>query len=163
MITLDSADVLGHCVICDEIRVENNGKCFYIGVYTAKMLIHSATFPVTLPRLGIAITYMQRPEAFISPKFCIFLPGDDEGKPSIEAELPEDAIKGALENAKNLQAKMPDAKNAFATLHANFNFANLKIAKPGLLKVRIARGQELFRLGTIMIEAAPLPSPQPSA
>jgi hypothetical protein len=152
MITLDSPDVLGHCTFCDEIRTEINGKLFFIGVYPGAMRV-SGDFPFILPRLGVAITYMQRPEIFLAPKFVVFLPGDKD-KPSIEVELPEEAVKSSLENVKELQAKYIDPRNAFASIHANFNFGNLSIPKPGLLKVRVARGQELFRLGTIMIESA---------
>ena len=164
MITLDSQDILGHCTFCDEIRTENTGKLILIGVYPGKMVIHGGTFPLFMPRLGVSIVYMQRPEAFIAPKFVIFLPGDDENKPSIEAELPPEVSEGSLENVKRLHAENVEPRNAFATVIANFNFGNLPIPKPGLLKVRVARGQELFRLGTIVIEAAPAPAAaQPAA
>lgn len=152
MITLDSADVLGHSVFCDEIRMESTGKLFYIGVYPGNM--HVPSFPIVLPRFGISITYLQRPTAFVTPiKFVIFLPGDADDKPSIVAELPEQAARDVIANVQKTISL--DPANAFATVQTNFNFAMLPIPKSGLLKVRAVRGDNLFRLGTLLIEAFP--------
>jgi hypothetical protein len=156
MITLDSPDVFGHCIFCDDIRVENTGKFIYIGVYPAAMRVHGGAFPLVLPKLGIGITYSQRPEKFLKPiKFVMFLPGDADDKPSVESELPEEAVKDAVANAEKLKSMAIDSKNLFATIHANFNFAHLPIAKPGILKVRAVRGDQMIRLGSLLIEAEP--------
>jgi hypothetical protein len=157
MITLEPADVLGHCIFCDEIRVENTGKFLYIGVYPAAM--HIPSFPVVLPRLGIGITYAQRPSSFIAPvKFVVFLPSDPEDKPSITTEVPEQATKDALANREKVKSTSFEPQNMFATVRINLNFGMLPIAKAGLLKVRAVRGDTLFRLGTLVIE-----TPQASA
>lgn len=156
MITLDSGDVLGHCVFCDEIRVEITGKAFYIGVYPD--VLHVPSFPFVLPRLGIAITYLQRPNNFMPPlKFVVFLPSDPDDKPSVVAELPEQATKDALANAEKRKSTSLDPLNTYITVHANFNFAMLPIAKSGLLKVRAVREDNLFRLGSLKIETSPIP------
>src|SRR5438105_1290328 len=154
MKVLGSPDAFGNVIFCDDVRVENTGKFMYIGVYPGHMHVHG-TFPFAIPKLSIGISYYQRPTKFVTPiKFWIFLPGDPDDKPSIEAELPEEATKEAIAGALKLASSNLEPNNAFATIHSNFSFSNLTIQQPGLLKVRAVRGDELIRLGTVLIEAA---------
>lgn len=155
MKTLEPSDTFGDTVFCDEIRQEANGKLLYLGVYVAHMRV-PGKFPFLLPRLGLAISYWQRPNQFVMPiRFAVFLPGDSDDKPSIETDVPDESAKVALENAKKMMSSQIDPNNCFATVHANFNFTNLMIPQPGSLKVRAVRGDTLVRLGSMVIEPAP--------
>jgi hypothetical protein len=157
MITLDSPDVYGSCIFCDDVRTENNGKFIYIGVYTGHMFVDSQ-FPLLIQKLVVGISYSQIPEKFISPKFWVFLPGDNEDKPSIEALMPEETGRAALSQA--MSSKLPVEKNKiYANVQSNFTFFNLPIRMPGLIKVRAVRGEELLRLGSLFVRAVEKPTP----
>jgi hypothetical protein len=122
--------------------------------------MHVPSFPFVLPRLGIAINYLQRPSVFLAPlKFVVFLPSDPDDKPSIVAELPEQATTEALANAEKRKSVSMDPSNTYASVYLNFNFAMLPITKSGSLKVRAVRENNLFRLGSLKIETPPISAP----
>jgi hypothetical protein len=163
MITLDSPDVFGSCIFCDDIRIENTGKLIYIGAYTGHMYVPNS-FPVVIQKLAVAVNYSQLPSKFISPKFWVFLPGDAEDKPSIEALMPEEAGQHALSQVMNSQ--LPVQREAiYANLNSTFTFFNLVIKEPGLIRVRAVRDQELVRLGTLFVRTTddPQQSVNPTA
>jgi hypothetical protein len=151
MITLESADVFGHTIFCDDIRIEASGKFIYIGVYPSYMTWHG-TFPFILPHLALSISYSQRPEKFITPNFWVFLPGDPDDKPSLTSEMPEEAARQALERVQN-SALPVDKGHIYANTVTNFMFQSVPIKTSGLIKVRAVRGEELFRLGTLFVQA----------
>jgi hypothetical protein len=166
MITLDAPDFHGFTVFCDEIRPEASGKMLHIGAYAGQHMIVHGAFPFLLPRLGIAVTYCQRKRVEIFPvKLCIFLPGDPEDKPSIETEIPSEPIHAGIEEKKKFHSFIPEEERGkFTNIHANLNFSSLQIKKPGFLKVRAARGEELVRLGALLITPAVDNSqPQPAS
>lgn len=152
MITLNAPDFYGSCVFCDDLRVEANGKFFYIGVYPSGHMFINAPFPFVIPRLVISISYSQIPEKFISPVFWFFLPGDSEEEPSVRASLPEEAGAAAL--ARVSSSDLPVGKEQiYANVHANFTISNIEIKSQGLLKVRAVRGDELVRLGSLFVRS----------
>jgi hypothetical protein len=149
MRTRPAQDYLGHTVFCDDIRDELGGKVSYIGVYqTRKMFVHGE-FPVTLPKFGFAISYAQKKELFVQPTALrIYLPGDEEEKPSIETEFP--LIEGFLKD------QAPSGENPFVAALARFVVSPLVINRPGTMKVRAVQGDEMVRLGALQV----LPAPQ---
>jgi hypothetical protein len=158
MITIDSPDVFGSCIFCDDIRIENTGKLIYIGAYTGRMYVPNS-FPVVIQKLAVAIDYSQLPSKFMSPKFWVFLPGDEE-KPAIEAVMPEETGASALDQV--LKSELPVSRDAvYANVNATFTFFNLVIKEKGLIKVRAVRGQELVKIGTLFVR--PVDEAQPAA
>src|SRR5262249_39756655 len=102
MITADSPEAFGYTIFCDDIRIEVGGKLTYVGVYTGRMFVHGS-FPVTVPKLALGITYMQRHDKLVWPiTYWIFLPGDGEDKPSIIAEMPEESAGDAIAASQSL-------------------------------------------------------------
>jgi hypothetical protein len=165
MITVDPPEAYGYTMFCDDIRQEVGGKISYIGAYGGRVLVHG-NFPFTMPKLALGIVYLQQHDKVVWPiRFWIFLPGDAEDKPSIIAEMPQEAIQPAINNAESLAAKF-GSEIAFATIYSQFGFAPCVIQQPGILKVRAVRGDRLIRLGSLEIIQAPaeptdLAPPQP--
>lgn len=156
MIELDTPDFFGHCIFCDDIRLEVGGKLIYLGVYPTHIFVQGG-FPFLFQKLVVSISYSQIPEKFLPPKFWLFLPGDSEDKASIEAVMPDESARGALAAVEN--SILPAPKDQiYANVQANFTFINVPIRMPGLIKVRAVRDQELVKLGSIFIR--PFESPQ---
>jgi hypothetical protein len=160
MALLQSPDVFGHTIICDDIRQEEGtGKLFYIGVYNAAILTHSP-FPFALS-LAFAISISQRRAVFV-PKvgIRIFLPGDQETQASFQAdvgETSEGAVASQLQQAR--ESIHPDAQappdESFPTMRAIFKFQQFNIPQPGLLKVRAVIGDDMIRIGGIAVSPFP--------
>src|ERR1700675_16626 len=88
--TIDAPDIYGYTIFCDDIRQEIGGKFTYVGVYSGFMFIQPS-FPVVLPKLCLAITFLQRREILIANVgIRVFLPGEtDDDNPSIQADFQE--------------------------------------------------------------------------
>ena len=89
------------------------------------MLVHGQ-FPVTLPKLGIALIFAQKRELFIpNVGIRVFLPGDTDEKASIEAEAAPDVAMPTLEG-----------DDPMISIVAQFVMSPLVISQPGLIKVQ---------------------------
>lgn len=152
MRTEEPPEIVGHAIFCDDIRLEIDQKASYIGVYSGGTMYVRAEFPITLPKFAIAVSFAQKREIFVpNIGLRIFLPGDTDEKPSIEAET----VPGMVlpDNEKNLPMILMGAQLVFTPLTLN---------QPGLIKVRAVRNGLLHRLGTLQIIKAPSPSPGPT-
>ncbi len=146
MKTLDGPEYYGWTIFCDDIRREIGSKITYVGAYPSKMLVHG-DFPITLPKFGLGVTYVQHRATFVSPsKLFVFLPGDEDDKASIEAEIDPASVPN-----------LPDDPNPNAVMAVNaiLLLSPLTIKEAGHIKVRAVRGDGLVRLGAIEIERAP--------
>lgn len=162
MIEQERPDVSGHTLFCDDIRQEVSGKLFFIGVYQAGMFVNG-TFPVTLPRLCFSITLSQKVGSF-SPNVAIriFVPGDLDDAPSIEAQIGEN-IEGGLEQQADGNAQLlgvPESERKFLEMSSNMQFENFLIREPGLIKVRADIGQKRYHLGSLRVLQAPQATPK---
>src|SRR5690348_15588662 len=100
MALLDSPDFFGHTLFCDDIRMEADGKMMFIGVYGQHMLVH-AGFPITLAKFGFGISFFQKRPVFEAELgIQIFMPQDQEDKPSIQASMGEQEKGATLKNIK---------------------------------------------------------------
>jgi hypothetical protein len=145
-------DIFGHTTFCDDIRHEVDGKFTFIGVYSGSMFVRSA-FPVVLPKFGINVMFFQK-IAIFDPlvSLRIFLPGDAEDAPSIEAEV------------QQAQASPPIAPlGELAVMGTNMILAPLQINEAGPIKVRILRQGILHRLGSLNVQALPPTTVTPNA
>jgi hypothetical protein len=150
MSVLDSPDCYGDTIFCDDIRHENGGKTSYIGVYRGN-LFTLAEFPITLPIFGFGILYNQRKKVFVPPsRISIFLPGESEDGPAgIMTEVDPNWLKQAKDAAKNFEA------DDLISLVAHIQIASLVLKQPGQIRVRVDRGEDLFRLGALKIDYHP--------
>lgn len=149
---VDSPDIVGHATFCDDIRYEADGKLTLIGTYIGTMLARTA-FPITLPKFGIFIEFIQRTSIF-DPHLGlrIFMPGDADEKASIEIDMTELATLSAKQ-ARDASSEQEQAL-PYISFHSPVMFAPLTINQAGTLKVRILRKDELHRVGAIRIVAA---------
>jgi hypothetical protein len=140
---------LGYTIFCDDIRNEMGGKTSFVGVYENEMFIHG-DFPCLLPKFGLGIRYMEKRGAYKSQPVTlrIYLPGDEENTPSLEAPISQ-----IVEARKNLKAH-PDADQKaprYLKIATNLIIAPLVIAKPGDIKVRAQCGSKIVKLGTLLV------------
>ena len=158
MIEQDSPDVFGHTVFCDDIRQETSGKLIFIGVYPQGIMVVHGTFPVTLPRLCFSTVVVQRKEMF-SPTvgIRIFVPGDSDDVPSIEAEAGE-SIDGAVQKQVDINAKLlgvPESDQKFVKIFATMQIENFQLKQEGLIKVRADVGGKRYKVGSLRVSAPP--------
>jgi hypothetical protein len=162
---IDSPDVFGSTIFCDDTRIEAAGKLIHIGVYRGAMTIH-VPFPVSLPTFSFVISLSQRISVF-DPKitFRVFLPGDPDDASSDEASIvsetnedtPGDRIKRAATTSDTLG--IPDEHRKFIRSYATLRFNALELKQPGQIKVRADIGGKRYRIGSISVVAAPAPTP----
>jgi hypothetical protein len=154
MALLDRPDFYGDTVFCDDIRHEVGGKVSYIGSYQGSMFI-SAAFPITLPKFGFAITFLQKRTNF-EPNLGvrIFMPGDSDDAPSIQADLIEQG-QGTIAAETRAQSRHLLTEHSMIALRSNLLFSPLIISRPGIIQVRILRRGDLVRLGDLSVELAP--------
>lgn len=142
---VNTQDVFGHTIFCDDIRFEADGKITYVGTYNGVMFAHTE-FPLTIPKFAIAVFFSQKKEVF-KPDLGlrIFLPGDSHDKASIEGKIKNDQNEVLYEDIiDNLPTEEKIIK-----LTANLIFAPLIIKAPGLIKVRVLRDAQIHRLGAL--------------
>jgi hypothetical protein len=153
MALLDTPSAYGDTIFCDDIRHEVGGKASYIGVYRTNLYING-TFPFTLPLFGFGVSYYQRATDYVAPtKILIFFPGEtEEGSASIVAEIDPNWLKSAELLAKENGASNPEGR---IVLVANLHFGAIAIKEPGLLRVRVDRGNDLIKLGALKIDVHP--------
>lgn len=149
--------VYGLTVFCDDIRNEVDGKITYVGVYNGNM-IFGVPFPVQMPKLGIAITLILAPEEDANFAFQVYLPGDQEGAPSITFEAPGEAIRNGIP-----KTEMAEVDPRFA-LKVNGVFSSFLLPKEGFVEVRAVRNGEYLRVGRLKVSStvAPISEPEKS-
>src|SRR5262245_49177154 len=77
----------GYTIFCDDIRQEVGNKASLMGIYGSDLLVHQA-FPTAMHRMGFYINYREDPYAPLNNMtLCIYLPGDEDGKPFYKAEI----------------------------------------------------------------------------
>ena len=163
---VDSPDVFGSTVFCDETRIEMTGKLIHIGVYQGVISVN-VPFPAKLPMFCFAISLAQRVDIF-NPEitYRIFLPGDPDDASSDEASIiaemgetnPGDMIKQADAAADAM--RVPGEQREYVRSFANMGFQTLELKRPGLIKVRADIAGKRYRLGSISVVAGPAPPTQ---
>jgi len=153
---LPAPDIYGYTIFCDDIRYEVGGKVSFMGSYAGTMILNSP-FPATLPMLAMCITIAQRKRIFVpSFELRIFLPGDPDEIPSIQAQAGENA-HGAIvaAAAAETDALHPDSQglieDGYIALNNHLRLGQLVIKQPGVLKVRALVGDNMVRLGGLLI------------
>lgn len=141
--TAKGPDVHGHTVFCEDIRQEVGGKVSFMGVYQGALQVHTR-FPAAIPRFVFAISYLQRKSVF-QPKVAlrIYLPGDEDEKPSIESNVDGPAVPDV--------ADLPGVDDQFILMRADVALAGLTIKEPGVIKVRAFRDGTLYPLGSLAV------------
>jgi hypothetical protein len=139
----------GWTVFCDDIREETGGKFSYMGVYGGALFINKP-FPVTLPKFALSVHYRI---AFDDDRLddihlAVFLPGDEESKPSITAII---QVPKLIDS--DVQGETPG--ETFREFNANFVLAPLTLKEKGKIRVRAEGGAGIIKLGALNIDHRP--------
>jgi|HubBroStandDraft_6_1064221.scaffolds.fasta_scaffold319617_2 hypothetical protein len=147
----------GNVIFCDDIRQEAGGKLSLMGIYHSDMVFAAGTtFPLMLPKLGVLMTWFESAAT----------PDDDlmfkiglrrlETDPEAEDDHPLGEITLNTKEAKAAAASGRDLSGAYVRAHLSHTivFSPCLIPFPGLLRVRVVTGGEVWGLGAINVVAA---------
>ena len=134
-------------IFCDDIRHELGGKLSFIGVYTGHLFVR--TFPVTLPKLCLALTAIT-PSSQPFQKLELRILKDDEVL--AEGSLDESML-GTVADATG-EADGSDGKESrVQVLNSLFVFSPFQIDAPCRLRVRaVTESEELKGLSLMITE-----------
>lgn len=136
----------GYALFCDDIRQEVGNKVSLMGLYTG-VAVFESEFPITIPRLCIAVHFVQDREDEVKPVKLKVISTNDDGEQLI------------LEGDLDMQVeRIPVAPGATRmTTAAHIVLSPLTIEKPGAIRVRAYYGEEEYKLGGLQIVTAPWP------
>ena len=147
---LDAPDIFGHTIFCDDIRMEIDGKFTYVGAYGGRMYVN-APFPVTIAKFAFSVLFYQLKERFVpNLGLWIFLPGDSDEQPSIKGEFTE-VSEGAMLRQVEQDPLPSDHQTKYIGVIANVVAQHLVLKEPGAITVRVLRGDELYRVGRLVV------------
>jgi hypothetical protein len=159
---MSDPDAFGYVIFCDDVRQEVGGKLTFVGVYQTFLFVHQ-DFPASLGKLVLSINYSER--IGIEPKptsLHIWLPGDPDDQASWVGEFPMADIHRAPTMLQTGEDQgLPPAK--FINVGTQIVITPLQLKSPGLISVRIQRGEEMIHLGSLRILKAPATDNQPAA
>jgi hypothetical protein len=151
---IEPSTPFGSTIICDDVRVENNGKKMYIGVYD-QMYVH-ADFPVVLPSLYFVVRYAEGlGESEDAVVIKVFLPGSNVNNPAIEALFWPAGPRSGLGEEKIIQDRPDDEKRdpmRIGTLPLMLSPA--VITQEGEIRIRAYRGEDVIKLGAMQVRRA---------
>ncbi len=148
MIEVESPEVFGYTIFCDDIRVEHDGKVTLVGSYPGRMYVNG-TFPITLPKFAISVVFNQAKDEFVPHlKLLIFLPGDKD-EASIQGEFGETSDGAILREVG--KEPLPDGTGKYIGVTANIVMAPLILKEPGTITVRVLRSDKIYRVGRLAV------------
>ena len=137
----------GSVIFCDDIREEKGGKNSYMGMYNGTLLVPE--LPTVIPRLALGVHYHERPgESDLPVKLKIILSWD-EGNP-LEIDLPTEHMR-----SQPVPPYVDQNDDPLVGFLANFQIANLNVPGEGRIRVRVFRGDNEYRLGSLYIVLQP--------
>ena len=136
-------------VFCDDIRHELGGKLSFIGVYSGHLFV--STFPVTLPKLCLALTAIT-PTTQPFQKLDLRILKDDEVL--AEGSLDEAMLSCIADATAVLDGDENGEENRVQVLNSLFVFSPFQIDAPCRLRVRaVTESGELKGLSLMIAEA----------
>ena len=147
----------GKAIFCDDIRAELGNKISLMGIYTGSVTIPpTIEFPLTLPRMGIAVFWEEPIEGF-SEEIAFkasYVP--------LDSDPFADDVSSLVETHQNLKeiAKsnpVPARVAAHSKIHTRQSAAYMILSPfvvphPGKLRVRAYRSDGVWMVGAIAIE-----------
>ena len=127
---------------CDDIRYETTGKFSLIGVYNETLIFPDGTFPITINRLALSITFVEDPSVLIGDiEVHVLLPADPREKPSLAFKIePHEA-----------QQVPDDPEGTRRSLNIHVMLGPLTIRESGLIKVRLINKGRRYRAGALFV------------
>jgi hypothetical protein len=134
------------------VRQEINGKQSHIGVIVGGDLNILGTLPTAIGKFSITATYRQRQADGLEPVLLeVHMPGDDDDKPSAQAEVLID------EMILRLAPPAPDVDDPIIGLSMGFEFNPLEIKQEGRIQVSAVKAGKRYRLGSLRVLSRPMP------
>jgi hypothetical protein len=135
----------GYTEFCDDIRMEVGGKYTLVGVYQGEMKV-MGVLPVLIPRLAMAIHYFEKPGEGTEPlELRVFRPTDSESAPTQRIAIPP---------RTHGLPPVAEGEDPRANLNFFIQFAPLEIKQPGFVRVRMKKGDDIVRLGSLRVTLA---------
>ena len=159
MTELSLPPIFGSSVFCDDIRPELGNKHSFMGVYNGSIILPQ--FPFTLPKFCIFVYYFEKVDAVVPPlTLQVYLPGDQPENPRISVEVPSQPELPLPPNFNILD----DPRKV---INVPIQIAPFVFDCEGPIKVRMKRGDDIIRLGSLLamqgalaMPSQPFPTPQ---
>lgn len=140
----------GHCIFCEDIRQEVDGKQTYVGVINGPELYVLGLLPTSIGKFSVYIHFAQRPADITeNAKIQILFPGDEEGKASGEINI------DLLTLVRELPPVPSDVDDPFMGFHTSVVFNPVNIISEGHIRVRAVIGSKHYSLGSLRVIARP--------
>jgi hypothetical protein len=145
MTTITWPTPFGYVIFCDDVRNEVDGKTTIVGAYGAD-IVFGIPLPVTVAKFAMVIKYFELLNESIDPvKIEVYVPGDEDGKPSTSIDLP-------VEEIRNMPLpKGTDIEDARIGASFNIILSPFTILKEGYIKVQAVRGNDIIKLGRLRV------------
>jgi len=145
----------GHSIFCDDIRHEIGGKRSFIGAYNGSILADN--FPIAMPKFCISSRYYEDVEDSFEGELVYNIWAVDEGELLYEEKfdmLPRKQLAREAQRLGFLDADISIEKGRRPIVWYDFEltFAPFVAAKPGNMRVRVVRGDEVVRLGSLRLD-----------
>ena len=149
----------GSSLFCEDVRQEVGGQTSYIGVFRTTLAI--PTFPLTIPKFTIAVTFNEPLEMAENRDWEIplkvFAPGDSPDKPVFSGILPV-ISKGVLDEIK--KSDLPEDYDVpkLVTTNAVIMILSFTISQRGRIRVRaVYKDDHVVKLGSMRIDQGVAP------
>jgi hypothetical protein len=138
----------GTTQFCDDIRYEADGKRTFVGVYSGAMYVNT-DFPVVLPKLGLAIRYVQAVEDCPEKaEIVVTIPGGEAESPAFRAEITLKKDGEIIESGRY----RPDGKESVQiATETTFTFSPLVILQAGVIQVTARTEKGDIDLGRLYV------------
>lgn len=147
----------GYCLFCEDVRQEVNNKLTFVGVFFGLDLTVLGVLPAHIGKFCIQAIFKQRLSEGVSDvTFEIYLPGDDDDKPSASQTASAQQMMFGLEAPT-------DIDDPFFQIGMTIVINPLEIKQEGKIIVVAIKEGKRFRLGQLKVRSAPLPQPNQEA
>lgn len=144
-----SGNAWGVSIFCDDLRPEVGNKFSLMGLYLAEIIL-PVEFPTIIPKFVVFIRYYEIKGAFSDDVILkIHLPGDTEDKPTFTQLFKREDINSAPK-----PYSVDPEMTAVSSIQFHVVISPFMIPSEGFIKVRAHCGEEVTKLGTLMVRQA---------
>jgi len=141
-------DAWGFSLFCDDVRSEIAGKTTLVGLYQTDMIFTNDP-PYLIPKFVIYIKYYERQKTMSDDLvFGVYLPGDEQGKPTHSSKLPRQSVPSDLPEP---EIPFDEDQERVINLTVPLVFSPLVLQKEGFIKVRALCGDTTIKLGSLLV------------
>lgn len=141
----------GFSLFCDDFRQEIGGKYSIMGVYQSDIIFpQSLSFPLIVPKFVIVVKYYEVKGKYADDLLLkVFMPWDSPSSPTLIQEFKRSDLDAAV-----VRHPPSDDFEVLYTITYPLIFSPLELRGEGWISVRMQRGDEITKLGRLMIRKA---------